>query len=405
FLRFRWVVKNHPPYRCVTTFVGTMGAQDAAATTAIILDRYAPANMVLIGIAGSLTKDALIGDVVIADEVDDYLQDAKVTEQGVQAAGRHYRGHPRLCNILRYIGISKPQLWEELVRQSHIDQKRLLKKQGTKDLKRILGTEGPQIHVGHIASGPVVGASTEFSSWLKTLDRKHIAIEMEAAGLMNAVYEGAGDERVLIIRGISDFADERKESLDSFNKGALRALAMRNALRVMEVLVQTNSFDYAIQVENDRDCRIFGKSAPSRAAYGDIQIEFRNKVYRIGQDRGVRVFGFTYAAFWTLMRELLADPKLKNWTFDLHYISPQFVKANPLVFARYWLADASSRENEMREWFAGRANIASLAKRRIKVRLRSFDLIPFLHGKAFADGSIFLHSAQWEEGGKLSYPN
>lgn len=41
----------------------------------------------------------------------------------------------------------------------------------------------------------------------------------------------------------------------------------------------------------------------------------------------------------------------------------------------------------------------------INVRLRSFDLLPFLHGKLFADGTIFFHSAQWDRAGRLSYPN
>lgn len=75
---FDWAVGSTAPYHCLTTFVGKMGSQDALLVTARILLSYSPANLALVGLAGSLADEILIGDVVIADQVTDYLQDAKM---------------------------------------------------------------------------------------------------------------------------------------------------------------------------------------------------------------------------------------------------------------------------------------------------------------------------------------
>jgi nucleoside phosphorylase len=94
----------------------------------------------------------------------------------------------------------------------------------------------PKIHTGHIASGPIVGAADQFVQWLKKRrDRKFLALEMESAGVLNAAHKRAVNS--LIIRGISDYSDERKTKLDELGRGALRRYAMNNALALMWVLL------------------------------------------------------------------------------------------------------------------------------------------------------------------------
>jgi nucleoside phosphorylase len=413
FFLFDWKEGDSVPYRCLTTFVGTMGAQDAALVTARILLSYSPANLVLVGIAGALADDVLLGDVVIADEVRDYLQDGKVGNKGFLPSGRVYRASGKTNNILNFIDRVEKDLWTKIRDQSRSDVRKIVRDHKV-DLGRIpIRPDGLEIRVGHVASGPVVAASRKFAKWLKTFDRKFIAVEMESAGFMNAAYEFGEDARVIVIRGISDPANAKKKILDQIGSGVLRRLAMSNALRALRGLVATNSLTRAPEVVPDEDgCQILGgpdsiTRLSHPASYGDIQHKFRDKVYQPTAPglRRVRVFGFTYAVFWTLMREMLADTGLTGWIFDLHCVSPEFVKANISLLAEPWLADSVNRTNEMRAWFANGENIRSLAKRNVKVRLRSFDLMPFLHGKLFADGTIFFHSAQWDQSGRLSYPN
>jgi hypothetical protein len=90
-----------------------------------------------------------------------------------------------------------------------------------------------------------VGASKDFAGWLRDRDRKYLALEMETAGVMNVVYQHAGDERLLAVRAISDLSDDRKSMLDDVGGGALRTLAMRSAIRLLNVLMRAGEFDRA----------------------------------------------------------------------------------------------------------------------------------------------------------------
>ena len=90
----------------------------------------------------------------------------------------------------------------------------------------------PEIRTGNIASGPIVGATDVFVDWLKERrDRKYLALEMEAAGVLSAAH--ARSTETLIIRGISDYSDARKAELDRIGKGALRRYAMNNAIDLL----------------------------------------------------------------------------------------------------------------------------------------------------------------------------
>lgn len=410
---FDWTEGDSAPYRCLTTFVGSMGAQDAALVTARILLSYSPASLVLVGIAGGLADHVLLGDVVIADEVRDYIQDGKVGDKGFSPSGRVYRASSRTKNTLNFVDRAENLLWTKIKAQSRSQVRKIVQKHKSLIDNIPIRAEGFEIHVGHIASGPVVATSRKFAKWLKTIDRKFAAVEMESAGFMNAVYEFGEDARAIVIRGISDKANTKKETLDKLGSGVLRRLAMTNALHALKALMATNSLPRATEVAADEDgCRIVGgpdsiTGLSHPASYGDIQHEFREKVYatRDPELRRVRVFGFTYAVFWTLMRAMLADPGLRNWAFDLYSISPEFVQENRTLLAEPWLADSRNQTKEMRNWFADSSNTQSLSQRGVKVRLRTYDLVPFLHGKLFADGTIFFHSAQWDKSGRLSYPN
>jgi nucleoside phosphorylase len=243
FLLFSYPSKDDAVYHCVTSFVGTMGAQDAGFFTTEILNRYNPKNIVLMGIAGSLDKDVRLGDIVIADEITDYIQDGKVTETEFAPSGRSYRPHIRLVNMLRYLSFTEPAICAEVNGESLADLKRLVTVEDLAKAGDAARNGAAQWHFGHLASGPVVGASSSFASWLRGLDRKFLAIEMEAAGVMNAVCQNAGSERVLVVRGISDMSDERKAQLDRV--GSFRGLAMKNSLRLLKALLKAGRFERA----------------------------------------------------------------------------------------------------------------------------------------------------------------
>ena len=95
----------------------------------------------------------------------------------------------------------------------------------------------------HLATGPVVGKSTAFAEWLRRSDRKAAALEMETAAVFGAVGTQVERTRCLAIRGISDFADDRKSAVEKAFKGKFRSLSLTNAVEVFVLLAQLGVFD------------------------------------------------------------------------------------------------------------------------------------------------------------------
>jgi len=245
FLLFDYPAGASHAYRCVVSFVGSMGAQSASFITQFVVNRYSPRTIILVGLAGSLSDDVLIGDVVIAEQVDDYIQDAKYGDQGFSLAGQVYRANARLINVVRFFEVTQPDVWKN-INESCVEDVRALIPNLTREPERSLfRLSALKLHIGHIASGPIVAAASEFREWLRRRDRKLLAIEMEAAGVMNAIYHGAGDQRVLVLRGISDISDAKKSFLDRVGDGSLRRLAMRNSLRLLMALLRAGVLERA----------------------------------------------------------------------------------------------------------------------------------------------------------------
>jgi nucleoside phosphorylase len=231
------------PYRCVVTFMGTMGPTDAGMVGDRLIAQFNPATIVSIGIAGSMDKEVLVGDVVVADQTDEYLASSKAIETkdkqdwNLQFSGNPYKSDPAYvahAMNLKYAHPEATQNWEEL------NKRKLLEWIGSVSTDALVSqqliSKVPGIHTGHIASGPIVGAANQFVQWLKEKhDRKFLALEMESAGVLNAAHKRAVSS--LIIRGISDYTDERKTKLDDIGKGALRRYAMNNALALLWVLM------------------------------------------------------------------------------------------------------------------------------------------------------------------------
>jgi len=253
FFLFELKSEDGPAYRCVASYVDTMGAQDAGYFTGALIDRYEPRNIVLLGIAGSLSDSVLVGDIVVADQVDDYLQDARYEDQGFSLSGRVYRPNTRLANFARYFADQHATVWANISRRSAADIQKSIPKRQMSKLRDVVRMDGLMLHVGHMASGPIVGAAESYRNWLRQRDRRLLAIEMEAAGVMNAIYQGGGDQRALMIRGISDVADNRKSLLDDVKGGELRSLATRNATSLLIAFLRFGLLERLDQTTHTRD--------------------------------------------------------------------------------------------------------------------------------------------------------
>lgn len=236
-------LKGLTPYRCVTTFMGGMGPTQAAIISDRLLDQFHAITIVNIGIAGSMSKDIFVGDVIVADQVDEYLASSKAIDAsadndwGLQLSGDPFKSDPgyvKHAQNLKYAFPESNKNWISACQSrlnNSIDQsirKSLLHEE--------LIREYPRIQFGHIASGPIVGSSDRFVNWLKKhRDRKYLALEMESAGVLNAAHTRGVS--TIVIRGVSDYCDQRKEQLDEIGSGGLRRYAMNNAIELLWTLM------------------------------------------------------------------------------------------------------------------------------------------------------------------------
>ncbi len=227
-------------YRCIATFAGEIGLVKASLITQRLISQWRPRTLVMLGIAAALSKDVRIGDVVIASQVDAYLENSKA----IPATGRDgyvfsfsgevYRSSSDLLNTIRNFEFAHGEFFQDWQARCTQELHQFLPKEILEQLtarKRL--RDQVQMFDGHLASGPTVGAALDFKDWLKTRDRKYLALEMEAGGLMAAVYDQADPKRTLVLRGISDDGDEHKEELDKMGEGAFRRYAMRNAIQLL----------------------------------------------------------------------------------------------------------------------------------------------------------------------------
>jgi nucleoside phosphorylase/sugar/nucleoside kinase (ribokinase family) len=178
-------------YRVVVMCLSGMGRVASATATTDSIRRWHPRYVMLVGIAGGIAARKIqLGDILISDQIVDY-------EQQKQTAGESkirwdvQRADPRLLNASNnYRGES----WQDLIK---IERPR----QGK-----------PNRHIGPIASGDKVVAFTEILNRYQDMWPKLLGVEMEAAGVATAAFQSPDRPGFLMVRGVSDLADENKGS-------------------------------------------------------------------------------------------------------------------------------------------------------------------------------------------------
>ena len=196
------------------------------------------------GIAGALEPELRLGDVVIASSVDEYLVAARATagpdRYNFEVAGVSWVAWPRPGHVrshnFRYLGGG----FEASAAAGG--------RAAAGFLPELARPEPRPYLVGPIASGDVVGADEAFAQWLRQHNRFRAALEMEAGGVARAIYR-SGQTELLVVRGISDFADKRKQDLDATagpggDRGAWRHYAALNAVDLLAALVTNPAFPW-----------------------------------------------------------------------------------------------------------------------------------------------------------------
>ncbi|MCL2382010.1 MAG: HD domain-containing protein [Treponema sp.] len=205
--------------------------------------------LINIGIAGLLSKDNHLLDVIIGEGCHEYgyRQKAIDNTEGnnfeIIYAGRYFsttKQFPEAFSQLKHLCQYDYKKWENDSKnrlEKSIDAgilNNLKKKELLKDIQ--------VIDKGILASGDKLGSSQAFKKFVLTQNRLEKALEMESAGFLYAISNQRQPPLTLIIKAISDPADERKKELDSIKDGVFREMAMQNASSVLKIFLDKYNF-------------------------------------------------------------------------------------------------------------------------------------------------------------------
>ena len=184
-------------------------------------EEFKPSLIILFGIAGGIHKSLKLDDVVIADSV--YYYDKRAVEEK---------------ETLRRIEPSKINGWTKQLLNNYLAS---FKRSDPEFLASMGSYEKKfNLHVGPIGSGEAVIKFNNSSerAWLSYVNDKTLAVETEAGGAMQQLYEDELSRNrqakgLLVIRGISDHADMEKND-------KWRLPATKNAMKVLVDLLKSN---------------------------------------------------------------------------------------------------------------------------------------------------------------------
>jgi nucleoside phosphorylase len=236
----------------IVRVLSDMGQAPATLAAERIFSRLDVSLVVLIGTAASLDRKVRLGDVVVADQIQEYLRKTGVApgaDDGsvvFERAAESWRTNARLVDHVNNFGWlpdGEPAIaaWQQAATA------RFPGGSGGHD-----GPGGqrqkPAVHIGPVATGDLRVAARAFANWIKEANRKLIALEMEAAGAALAAYHNDSAD-LLVVRGVSDYADELKSELDAGQgaagvEDAWRRYAVRNAIEYLVLLLSSSGFPW-----------------------------------------------------------------------------------------------------------------------------------------------------------------
>jgi nucleoside phosphorylase len=224
-------------YSIVATLSKEMGPVPATLLTERIIARWNPAYIILLGIAGSFSKDIRLGDVIVSQQIF-YYGPGKATNESIQYRPEGYPCSMVLVRQLQALTIDKKRMTSlraDANRSARKKAKKAPKTWKRKDLDALL-LHKPETYFGTVASGELVVASQKKQKELLKLHGKILGTEMEGAGVLRAAFFSEDSPvPAILVKGISDHADHLKAHEDE--KKCWRTLATENSIRLVLSLI------------------------------------------------------------------------------------------------------------------------------------------------------------------------
>ena len=225
--------------KIVSALATKPGSQSAASSAEDAIRDFKPNLIVVLGIAGNLSNDIQLCDVVVADWIADVLHNSKYTEnngkQSTEFSPDFYQVHPSYT--AQFVFLTTNPFRKEAYEHWQTAAGSEAASNGIKL------SEKPSLHIGMIVCGPVT-ASVSLKRQFSAIHRKVQAIETESGG----VFHVAGNRQIhaIAIRGICDNADSKKNTLEMQSKGLIRRIAMENAVHVFSIFLNSQQAVSAI---------------------------------------------------------------------------------------------------------------------------------------------------------------
>jgi nucleoside phosphorylase len=190
-----------------------------------IVQRWKPAYLLVVGIAGGVKeREVRLGDVIVHKALEYYECKKHTGGEEIERSTTHEPPSPILLNIAERIRVSSGD-WQAYVG--------IKKPDGTASQSRLL--------IGEILSGEkLLGPTSPILKELLTKHDKALAVEMESGGVARSLWENRPDHitEFIIIRGISDYCDESDEEQQR-TRDTWRSFAASSAAAVALLTIKT----------------------------------------------------------------------------------------------------------------------------------------------------------------------
>lgn len=205
--------------QCVIVQLESQGTLWAGLVTLLSCRAFRPRYVLLCGIAGGVAaRGVKLGDILVPQHIA-YYNERKIHKDGTDTRPDMVSADPTLFEFCRQ-SLQSSDAW----RRSKGDY-------------LPPGFAIPQLHFeGVVASADIVVASTEVLTTLRSVWPKLLGVEMEAYGVGKTVERYARHAQFLMVRGVSDLADEDK---DAPNREQYRAIARTAAAAFTFTLLQS----------------------------------------------------------------------------------------------------------------------------------------------------------------------
>jgi two-component system, cell cycle response regulator len=190
FYRADVVTRAEHRYRVLVTMLQGMGPLQASTRAMYAAMRWRPRFVLMTGIAGGRSGVTALGDVIVASQVADYSVGKVAGRTDRKIYWHVYQANAALLEAVHAFSSG----WEN---QLNVQRP---------------GPGSPRRHVGVIASG---GDVVEYQT---LIDRyagdwaKLIGVEMEGGGIATALHQSPSNAGFVMIRGVSDHADVKKNA-------------------------------------------------------------------------------------------------------------------------------------------------------------------------------------------------